>query len=91
MVTTTSERKRPDYWSQRTEMMILRRYMQTHRFATIEQLWGLQMKERHSIVAKWPMKLKARPSDPMAQKEFDLLQASMHTGSERYVEWRRTV
>ncbi|KAK0256380.1 hypothetical protein LTR35_018269, partial [Friedmanniomyces endolithicus] len=57
-------------------------YMQTHCFTTIEQLWGLQIKERHTIVEKSPMKLKARPGDPMAQKEFDLLQASMHTGSE---------
>lgn len=65
--------------------------MQTHRFTTMEQFWGLKIKEPHTIIKKWPMKLKARPSDPEAQKEFDLLQASMHSGSERYVEWRRTV
>ncbi|KAK1811662.1 hypothetical protein LTR12_013963 [Friedmanniomyces endolithicus] len=46
----------------------------------MEQFWGLKIKEPHTIIKKWPMKLKARPSDPEAQKEFDLLQASMHSG-----------
>jgi hypothetical protein len=28
------------------------------------------------------------PRDAGAQQEFDLLQASGHSGSERYVEWK---
>ncbi|PGH28167.1 hypothetical protein AJ80_00057 [Polytolypa hystricis UAMH7299] len=47
---------------------------------------GLGMKSHHTIVEKWPMRLKKNPS----QREFDLLFWTNHVGSERYVEWHRT-
>ena len=63
--------------------------MKTADFSSVRLCCGLEMKERHTLVERWPLKLKAKAGDPDAQKEFDLLQASMHSGGERYVEWRR--
>lgn len=53
-----------------------------------EFAYGLDIaiKEKHTIVAKWPMRLGSSPT----QREFDLANQSGHQGSERYVEWRRT-
>jgi hypothetical protein len=50
---------------------------------------GLELKDPHTIVEKWPLRLRANPGDPDAQNEFNMLQASMHSGCERYVEWRQ--
>jgi len=46
----------------------------------------LAIKEKHTVVAKWPLCLGSSPT----QREFDLANQSGHQGSERYVEWRRT-
>lgn len=56
--------------------------MKAAEFEEAQRELGSVMKE-HTIVEKWPMKLKWA-----AQEEFELLQASMHSGSERYVEWK---
>lgn len=50
---------------------------------------GIYMKQKHTIVEKWPLRLQLKHGQPGAQSEFDILQASNHTGHERYVEWRR--
>lgn len=49
---------------------------------------GLCMKTEHTIIEKWPMRLKLSLPQAGAQDEFDLLQSSGHSGSERYVEWK---
>ena len=35
------------------------------------------------------MRLELSMPQPGAQEEFDILQASDHSGNERYVEWKR--
>jgi hypothetical protein len=47
------------------------------------------VKEKHTIIEKWPFRLKLRPGQPGAQEEFDRLLAGGVTGKERYVEWKR--
>lgn len=56
----------------------------------IEQYCGLAVKDRHTIVEEWPLRLKLRPNQVGAQEEFEILASSAHTGAERYVEWKRT-
>ncbi|KAL9095922.1 MAG: hypothetical protein Q9165_001920 [Trypethelium subeluteriae] len=48
---------------------------------------GVKMKRYHTIVEAWPMRWKKELWEPGAKEEFELLRASGHTGSERYVEW----
>ena len=63
--------------------------MREQKFEEMQKAIGLCMKERHTIVEKWPMKLRFSSSHTAgAQEDFDLLQASGHSGSERYVEWK---
>lgn len=64
--------------------------MRRYKFRDIEELTGISMKERHTIIEKWPLRLKKKPHQRGAQEEFKLLLASAHTGVERYVEWKRT-
>lgn len=49
----------------------------------------MTVKERHTIVDKWPMGLKKLPGDEGAQQEFDMLLESGSAGRGRYMEWRR--
>lgn len=58
-------------------------------FTTLAQLTGAQMKDEHDIIEKWPFRLKLRPGQPGAQKEFDEFLSAGVGGKERYVEWRR--
>lgn len=62
--------------------------MRERNFDEMQQAIGLVVKEPHTIVEKWPMKLAFSSSRPCSQEEFELLQSSGHSGSERYVEWR---
>lgn len=48
------------------------------------------MKEKHTIIEKWPFRLKLRPGQPGAQEEFDRLLRGDVSSKERYVEWKRT-
>ena len=66
------------------------RFMRERKFDEVQRAVGLRMKEKQTIVEKWPMKLHfSSPSaNAGAQEEFGLLQASGHSGSERYVEWK---
>lgn len=50
---------------------------------------GICMKKDHTIVEKWPLRLKLGQGQAGAQLEFEILEASDHTGHERYVEWKR--
>ncbi len=53
------------------------------------QAIGAVMKKTHTIIEKWPSKLKLGPDQPGAQEEFDLVMSSGVSGQERYVEWQR--
>ena len=63
--------------------------MKLERFRDIEIVYGVKMKEPHSIIEKWPLRLKLQPGQTGAKEEFELLFSSGHVGTERYVEWRR--
>lgn len=63
--------------------------MQDLGFAKMSWSVGLMVKEENTIIEKWPMRLKLSLPQPGAQEEFDILQASDHSGNERYVEWKR--
>jgi hypothetical protein len=63
--------------------------MQHFEFAERSRAMGLMIKEENTIIEKWPLRLKLSLPQPGAQEEFDILQASDHSGSERYVEWKR--
>lgn len=57
---------------------------------------GMRMKQRNTIVDEWPLRLKLTgrfKEDGRAtadsQREFDLLRASGHDGTPRFVEWQK--
>ena len=66
---------------------LFERFMHECRFDEISNATGLEMKSRNTIVRTWPMRLKKKGT----QREFELLHASGHIGSERYVEWKSSV
>jgi len=64
---------------------LFHKYEEQVDFQKIGQALGLQVRNQNRIVPKWPMRLKENAS----KSEFEVLQASGHVGSERYVEWER--
>ncbi|KAI1376191.1 hypothetical protein F4677DRAFT_84451 [Hypoxylon crocopeplum] len=64
------------------------RYMKLYNFATIVELSGMEFKKKHTIIGKWPMRLKLKPHQKGAKEEFDLMLSSSVSGCERYMEWR---
>ncbi|KAH8681939.1 hypothetical protein BX600DRAFT_429841 [Xylariales sp. PMI_506] len=46
---------------------------------------GVKVRKKHSIIDPWPL----RVTESTTKQEFDILCASTHTGSERYVEFER--
>lgn len=63
--------------------------MRTHSFREIERAFGVAVKSRHSIVDKWPARLKKAFGAAGSQAEFKAVLASGATGTERYVEWKK--
>ena len=58
-------------------------------FHTVQQFCGMGVKAQHTIVDKWPLRLKLKPDKTGAQEEFERLRSSDHSGTERYVEWKK--
>ena len=63
--------------------------MKNLNFSETARTLGAEMKETHSVIEKWPFRLKLRPGQPGAQEEFDRLFGGGVSGKERYVEWKR--
>lgn len=63
--------------------------MKEFEFSKAAQLLGAAMKDNHTVVEKWPFRLKLEPGQPGAQEEFDQLLGGGVSGKERYVEWKR--
>jgi hypothetical protein len=63
--------------------------MKNSPFSEAAQLLGAVMKEKHTVIEKWPFRLKLRPGQPGAQEEFDRLLGGGPSGKECYVEWKR--
>ena len=61
------------------------RYMRIHNFEDTAKGVGLQMKKRNTVIGEWPMRLKKGSTN----EQFEILNMSGNTGSERYVEWKR--
>ncbi|KAJ5389499.1 uncharacterized protein N7496_000567 [Penicillium cataractarum] len=68
---------------------IFERYMRKFEIRKAGDLLGAMMKENHTIIEKWPYRLKLRPGQPGAQDEFDRRMRDGVSGKERYVEWKR--
>ncbi|KAI1653498.1 hypothetical protein F4813DRAFT_374473 [Daldinia decipiens] len=51
---------------------------------------GLRMKDTHTIIERWPMRISQELTE-QAKEYFALLLSSDHNGQERYVEWSRAV
>lgn len=66
------------------------RYMKELRFEDMAQELGLEMKANHTIIDKWPLRLTIGPRENGGKEAFNALLASHHSGTERYVEWKRT-
>ena len=82
----------PDFLSNMAAQVLCRdndlpfdRYMDECGFREISRKVRLVLKTTNTIIEKWPMRL----TNNATRTEFLVLQASGHTGSERYVEWRR--
>ncbi|KAL7939876.1 glycosyl hydrolase family 76 domain-containing protein [Trichoderma chlorosporum] len=65
------------------------RFMKTFRFSQIKQLFGVTMKEKHTVIEKWPFRLKLQYGQPGAMEELIRLTDEVVFAKERYVEWRR--
>jgi hypothetical protein len=73
-------------------MLTCLRYMERYHFKEAAKFFRMGMKEQHTIVEQWPMKLELRPGEPGTQEKFNILLSSGHSATERYVEdWKRTV
>ncbi|KAF7905570.1 uncharacterized protein EAF01_006091 [Botrytis porri] len=63
------------------------RFMKDCSLYEISKVEGLRIKTKNTLVEKWPLKLR----NGAKQEEFDMLLASGHLGSERYVEWESLI
>ncbi|CZS75064.1 unnamed protein product [Fusarium graminearum] len=73
----------------RTYDSIFDRVAEMFQFSRFPQYMGAAMKEKHTIVEKWPFRLKLDPGKKEAKEEFDLMMRGGPSGKERYVEWKR--
>jgi hypothetical protein len=62
------------------------RFLKDFEFHKASNIFGAIMKEKHTIIEKWPYRLKLRPSQPGAQDKFDRCMREGVSGKERYVE-----
>ncbi|KAL7652452.1 hypothetical protein ACMYSQ_009737 [Aspergillus niger] len=68
---------------------VFERYIVKHRMREAAKSMGTVMKQSHTIVEKWPFRMKLQPGQPVTQAEFDQCLAIGVTGKERYIEWKR--
>lgn len=65
------------------------RYAAKYGFSETGRLVGATMKHEHTVIDKWPFRLKLQPGQPGAQEEFDRLMGGGVSSMERYLEWKR--
>ncbi|KAI2768200.1 hypothetical protein F4815DRAFT_498186 [Daldinia loculata] len=65
-------------------------YTFLHAFHCAALRSGLRMKDTHTIIERWPMRISQELTE-QAKEYFALLLSSSHNGQERYVEWSRIV
>ncbi|KAI0531843.1 hypothetical protein GGR58DRAFT_518185 [Xylaria digitata] len=64
-------------------------YMNAYDFAHAALSAGVKMKDKHTIILPWPLRVNGSPHPTQKDKEdFKLLLGTAHVGHERYVEWK---
>ena len=84
-------RSNPRYIRFRSAQVLFRDYDELFsrlcRLDEISKATALKMKSRNTIVQPWPIRIRNNAT----QGDFNVLLASGHNGSERYVEWEMLV
>ncbi|KAF0638218.1 hypothetical protein FPSE5266_00605 [Fusarium pseudograminearum] len=70
---------------------ILDKIAKTFNFSDFPQYMGVAIKEKHTIVEKWPHRLKRKPHQRGAKEDFDLSMRGGASGKELYLEWKRVL
>ncbi|KAK4068705.1 uncharacterized protein Triagg1_7065 [Trichoderma aggressivum f. europaeum] len=68
---------------------IFDRFMKHCRFWQVGQLFGVVVKDKHTVIEKWPFRLKLQYGQAGALEELVRLTDEVVFAKERYVEWRR--
>ncbi|CAF3612824.1 unnamed protein product [Fusarium graminearum] len=68
---------------------ILNKIAKTFNFSDFPQYMGVTIKEKHTIVEKWPYRLKRKPHQRGAKEDFNLSMRGGASGKELYLEWKR--
>ncbi|KAH7204657.1 hypothetical protein DER44DRAFT_666985 [Fusarium oxysporum] len=68
---------------------ILERFAKEAHLARMPLATKGAMKEEHTIVEKWPHRLKLDPDEEGAKEEFDMHMSGGPSGRELYLEWKR--
>ncbi|RGP78863.1 set and mynd domain-containing 3 [Fusarium longipes] len=73
----------------RTYDHIFDRVSKMFSFSEFPRYIGVAIKEKNTIVEKWPFRLKLSPEQKGAKEEFDLMMRGGASGKELYLEWKR--
>lgn len=65
-------------------------YRSLKKFELAEIAHWAALKQKNTIIEKWPFRLKLRPGQIGSQKEFERLLSGGVSGKEIYLEWKRT-
>ncbi|KAI6349206.1 hypothetical protein MCOR25_010692 [Pyricularia grisea] len=65
------------------------RFKEKFKLRELVEFVGAEMKDRHTIIEKWPYRMKFKPKQPGAQQKFELTLANGLLTKERYMEWGR--
>ncbi|PKK48400.1 hypothetical protein CI102_8134 [Trichoderma harzianum] len=68
---------------------VFERFMMEVGFSELKELFRVVMKEKHTVIEKWPFRSKLRHGQPGAMEEFVRLNNEVVFAKDRYVEWRR--
>ncbi|KAL8375616.1 hypothetical protein RB595_006946 [Gaeumannomyces hyphopodioides] len=68
--------------------MFFAAYMKRLRFDNVGITRGVEMKEKNTIVEKWPMRFGFNGPTSKGKKDLALALSAHHVGHERYVEWK---
>lgn len=65
------------------------RYAKNHQFDKLAQVTGMRIKDHHTVIEKWPTRLKLTPGQYGADEDLATALAAGYNYMERYVEWTR--
>ncbi|KAL5091758.1 hypothetical protein Trisim1_002572 [Trichoderma cf. simile WF8] len=68
---------------------VFERFMIEVRLPDIKRILKMIVKEKHTVIEKWPFRPKLRHGQPGAMEEFVRLNNEVVFAKDRYVEWRR--